>query len=106
MKLKWRVSEKPTGPYRSFHQRGWPSAYLPGDRIAFHLTCETEYIPTLVREGKHAAIGIRVARWFERGGGQTPTFEWMRYSKSAASLDEAKVMCQKFLDAWPEYFLL
>lgn len=29
MKLKWKVAEVPSGPYRSFQKRGWPSAAKP-----------------------------------------------------------------------------
>lgn len=30
VKLVWRVGEKPTGRYRSFHKRSWPSATYAG----------------------------------------------------------------------------
>lgn len=32
IKLKWRVGEKPTGRYRSFHKRYWPQAWY-GDHL-------------------------------------------------------------------------
>jgi len=59
MKLKWKVSEVPTGRYRSFHGRQWPSAsYVGTDKPAVYLSCEDDYIPAQVRVGTHAPIWI------------------------------------------------
>lgn len=54
-KIKWKVGEKPTGMYRAFQSREWPTAcYVVGDRYAFSISCEDEYRPADVKSGKHA----------------------------------------------------
>lgn len=103
IKLTWRVAEAPTGPYRSFVRRGWPSAYLVDGRPAFRITCEDDYTPARVREGQHAELTIGVAAWRSREG-DSPTFEWRRLKRRAATLDEAKRTCAEFCEAHPGYF--
>jgi len=101
--LKWRVAEKSTGQYRSFYRRGWPTASLSDGRIAFMLRCDDEYVPALVKEGRHAEIRIHVAMWRERAGDH-PTFDWRRMSDPVATLQEAKDLCAKFVAAHPNFF--
>lgn len=36
-KLKWRVDPAPTGPYRSFSKRAWPSADYPNGATAGYI---------------------------------------------------------------------
>ncbi|MCK5641739.1 MAG: hypothetical protein KAJ19_13135 [Gammaproteobacteria bacterium] len=105
-KLKWRVCEVPSGRYRSFTKRGWPSADID-EKTAVGLSCEHEYIPERVRKGDHGPITIRVAKhnpeeeWPEKGG-----ITWYRLTKTAATLKEAKERAQKFVDKRPEFFEL
>jgi hypothetical protein len=99
-KLQWRVAEPPTGPYRSFYKRAWPVAYLRGQMV-FMLTCEDSYVPSLVREGKHAEIKINVAYHKNKVIG----WDWRRLKQRAKTLSEAKEVCQKFADKFPDVFI-
>jgi hypothetical protein len=57
VKLKWYVQSAPTGRYRSFARRGFPSASyanLPQECAAVSLHCEDDYIPSDVKIGNHS----------------------------------------------------
>lgn len=97
MKLKWKVEDAPTGQYRSFAKRGWPSAYLPDGRPAFSISCDDAYEPRRVRDGDHAELKINVADWSEEAG----TFVWKTIKRRAATLAEAKEIAAKFLEQSP-----
>jgi hypothetical protein len=61
-KVVWHVAPVPTGRYRSFERRGWPTAnYGKHGLIAASISCDDEYYPSDVREGKHAPLTVRIA---------------------------------------------
>lgn len=60
-KVIWKVAEAPTGMYRSFERRGWPVAHYADGSVAACISCEDDYCPRDVREGKHAPLTVRVA---------------------------------------------
>ena len=98
-KLKWRVSPAPTGRYRSFERRGWPSADL-GERSMVTLYCEDEYVPADIRSGNHGPIKVHVAnRHTDR-----PQFTWRTLKQRATTLAEAKELAQDFFDRNPKFF--
>lgn len=99
-KLKWRVSEPWTGPYSSFHKRGWPTAELDGE-IAFALYCDDAYVPADVKTGNHREITIHVADRRVEG----PGFKWRVMKNKANTLAEAKAIAQAFADDHPEVFV-
>lgn len=101
-KLKWRVGEAPTGQYKSFFKRSWPSAELEDGRPAFSIICEDSYVPADVKTGKHAELKINVADWSEKEG----TFVWKTLKQRAETLAEAKNLAQKFADKFPEVFVV
>jgi len=104
MKLKWRVSPVPTGRYRSFEKRGWPSAEYHGtDCAAVLIRCEDEYQPRAVRDGNHGPLTLYVAHWndpAERGDGAA--FNWRKVKVQIATLGEAKALAFKVLTTHPE----
>lgn len=61
MKIKWVVGDKPTGPYRSFFYRGWPTGWV-GDHLVFAILCEDSYVPANARTGKHQPLKLRQYR--------------------------------------------
>ena len=61
MKYKWIVDIEPSGRYRSFEKRGFPSAEYENGQIAAHMVCEDRYIPSDVKIGKHKLITLRIA---------------------------------------------
>lgn len=98
-RLTWRVEEAPTGPYRSFRKRGWPTATLPDGRMAFRLRCEDEYVPVRVRSGAHRPIAVWVADY--RTG---HSFTWRCLRERGPTLDGAKKIARKFAECHPEIF--
>jgi hypothetical protein len=104
MKLFWKVADKPTGRYRSFDSRAWPNAWWgkpEAGSIAALLSCTDEYVPALVREGKHAPITITVCHYNHPEAGNSS--KRFRLKKQAATLDEAKQMVQAFYDSHPDW---
>lgn len=105
MIIKWKVQPAPTGPYASFHPRGWPMGYHPNGAAAVLLTCETEYVPLLVRTGRHEPITVRVAEWHSpeerkaKGG-----FTWRKLKGTCATLEEAKACAQAFYDRHRDFY--
>lgn len=106
MKIVWKVAEAPTGRYRSFERRGWPTAYYgstEGKPAAF-LDCDDQYVPASVRAGAHALIKVVVLHHNhpEANG------SWKRFvmKERAVTLDRAKEMVAEFLNAhedwWPK----
>lgn len=106
MKLVWKVSDKPTGRFRSFDRRSWPVGWwgkpeLASSQVAAFILCSDEYVPALVREGKHDLLTITVVHYNHPdvpNGGKR-----FRLKKQAATLDEAKQMVQAFYDLHPDW---
>lgn len=107
MKLKWRVAPVPTGRYRSFEERAWPSAeYRNGDQdAAARITCEDEYKPQDVRDGNHRPLTVYVTRWVDpadRGDGAA--FVWCKVIEKFATLADAKVGAKRILTDRPHFW--
>lgn len=96
-KIVWRVSEKPTGMYRSFARRGWPVGSVSGQTV-FIIICADDYVPRNVREGKHGLLTLRIAD--RRHSAQ---FTWRFWKKKFKTLDEAKLVAKAFLEKHPEF---
>ncbi len=110
MKLTWKVAEKPSGRYRAFQQRGWPTADFKGtDFCAVMLRSEDDYVPRRVREGDHKPITIYIAFYEDRPAeSKAPgqIFKWRPLKRDAATLEEAKARAEAFLltirESWPK----
>jgi hypothetical protein len=98
-KLKWKVKEAPTGPYRSFARRGWPWGLHEG-KVMITFVCDDDYRPARVATGEHKPLTVRVA---DRSNGPSP-FIWRSLSAKADTLSEAKKMAQEFFNKNPEFF--
>lgn len=96
MKLNWKVQPAPTGRYRSFESRGWPTAEFANGDHAAHVYCEDEYVPRDVAVGSHRELRVVVADW-----SVTP---WKGRTLVARpkTLAEAKALVQKFFDTFPD----
>jgi hypothetical protein len=107
-KLIWRVDPAPTGPYRSFATRAWPSAHDSQENPVARILCEDEYRPVNVREGRHRLLRVRVAlkpipgSVTEKKGLQG--FTWRTIKGEFARLDDAKEAVQKLYDKHYEMF--
>lgn len=99
IRLKWRVGEVPTGRYRSFEHRAWPSAEWPDQQGAAYLTCEDDYTPERAAgRAAHAPIRVWVRIYRADGTGQ---FDNRALKSRPASLDSAKALVHHFFEAQP-----
>lgn len=95
-KIKWKVAEKETGRYASFHRRSWPTAYYNNGAVAASILCETEYIPSQMKTGNHSPLTLMIADY------SFYPYKWARLKTSFATLQELKDAFQKFIDAHPK----
>ena len=96
-KLIWKVDPPPTGPYRSFSKRGWPTAEYSDQKMAFSIRCDAEYVPSNLKTGNHPELTVLVADY--RGNG----WAWRKLTQRCKTLAEAKELAQKFIDKYPEF---
>lgn len=100
VKVKWQVSEAPTGRYRSFFKRSWPTArFKDTDRPALMIECEDSYYPANAKTGQHKELSVMVADYSV----ENEAFKWRRLKARFATLDEAKQAGERFLNAHPEF---
>lgn len=95
-KLVWRVAPPPTGRYRSFKSRAWPSASFADFSPAAFLSCADAYEPRRVRDGSHGPISVRIADY------STFLFTWRRLKAKFRTLAEAKAAAAAFFKANPK----
>lgn len=100
-KIKWKVGSPPTGRYRSFEKRGWPSATIgPDDQPIASITCEDDYTPQRAKGGGHGELTVSIAVWQPREG-NTDTFKWRTMKQRYQSLDAAKRAAEDFIIKYP-----
>jgi hypothetical protein len=99
-KIKWRVSSAPTGRYRSFQRRSWPTAnYVTREEeIAVQILCEEDYVPSRVATGNHPPLTIWIADHSAK-----PVWKWVTLTRPAATLKEAKERVAAFLAKNPHF---
>jgi hypothetical protein len=103
MKIKWKVSSKPTGSYASFHRRGWPHAYFEGDKMAAQILCADDYHPPMVKAGTHGPLTIWIADYSIVPTKEKPsTWTWCKLVKTAATLQEVKERVEAFYKHNPQ----
>lgn len=99
VKLKWKVDSAPTGRYRSFEKRGFPSAdYAGTDKCAVTIYCEDDYRPSDIKEGKHKELTVKIADYSAE-----PSFQWRTLKQRFKTLAEAKEAAIKFLSEHPVF---
>lgn len=100
MKLKWRVDPAPTGRYRSFSRRGWPSAdYANGECAACIVSVnDVEYTPANAK-ANDMQLKVKIACWYVCKEDGVLTFKWRNSIAIYNSLAEAKAAASKLLDA-------
>lgn len=100
-KLVWKVDAPPTGRYRSFSKRGWPSAEFGKDEnIAFKIYCEDAYRPVDVKTGNHGVLSLHVADYSDH----KTSFTWKRFKKEFSRLEDAKKFANNYYENHPEVF--
>ena len=101
MKIKWKVSEAPTGPYKSFQRRGWPIATFDDGSYAATLQCEDEYRPSSVKSGQHKPITVTICLHGRKEEGRG--LITAKLKQHAATLDEVKSMVTAFYEKYPQH---
>lgn len=103
LKIKWEVSPAPTGPYRSFHHRGWPLAHYKDEKesAAAQIQCEDAYNPSQVKTGAHAPLTLYVAD-YSQASPEKGAFVWMAAKTKCATLKEAKELLIRILEKYPQ----
>ena len=102
-KIYWRVAEQPTGPYRSFFKRGWPTAYADKDckTILFSLGCNDDYTADCARGLQaHQPLILHVARY--DANCSVGRFKWLTFKEKHATLSSAKEFAEYFYNT-PAY---
>jgi len=99
MKIKWTVGAVPTGKYRSFQTRDWPSAEYPDGThcasIVPTLPEDEDYDPKKVKTGNHGPLVLLIADHSK------PEWTKVRAKARYASVNEAKAALVKLLEANP-----
>lgn len=97
MKLKWKVQQKETGNFSSFHKRGWPNAYYENGEYAGGIYCNDSYSLNKVKSGNHGLLSVR---FFDRSGNIPKS---LLIEKRFLSLQDAKDSLQEILDKYPHF---
>jgi len=91
IRLKWKVSEVPTGQWRSFEKRGWPFATYPDGSPAAYITCDDEYVPANIKTGNYGELTVMVADWQNKDDGDR-CFSWRQAQRKVTTLGKAKAL--------------
>lgn len=97
-KLIWKASEAPTGRYRSFQRRSWPTATWGKDgpmAVALYSFDNSDYVPRLA---ELIEIEIRVA-----DHRTDPEWHWRKLKARGKGLKDAKRIAAAFFEAHPEF---
>ncbi|WP_414611798.1 hypothetical protein [Stenotrophomonas muris] len=102
--LKWRVQPAPTGRWKSFEKRGWPTADFAGtDICAARIDCDDSYNPRNAKEFLHSPLSVYVAKYnHDRSNGQG-AFNWVRIKRTFSSVTEAKDAAAEAIRQHPEF---
>jgi hypothetical protein len=102
--VKWKASEPPSGRFRSFSTRAWPSAEYANGDPAVSIYSTDEYRPADAKSGQHAPLTVMIADW-----GLSPeekakrgAFVWRKMKGEFKTLAEAKAAAEKLLTANPQ----
>ena len=100
--LHWRISAAPTGKYRSFQTRAWPSADYANGSPAITLYSDSKEEKENLES---ATIMICAADWSmgRLDKAKYGSFVWRTLTKRATGLKQAKEIAAQFLAAHPEY---
>lgn len=97
VKLKWRLAEKPTGPYRSFYPRHWPQAWVDDHLVASLSSTSDRAYSRPIAESEE----LRIFVYDYRGGVQARA---MRSLKARpVGVKAAKELVQRFYSANPDW---
>jgi hypothetical protein len=91
IKLKWKMADAPSGRFKSFHKRGWPSATKAGTDIPMaSIECEQSYTPAIAKDGTHGPLTVRIADWTPPTDKTKARWQWRTLKERFTSLEAAK----------------
>jgi hypothetical protein len=101
-KLVWRVAPAPSGPYRAFALRSWPSAFFfrADGPVAATIGCSERYEPSRARTGQHPPLIVRVYDWRGRPGIPVTT---LRLKDTYPTLETAKAAVRELYRNHPHF---
>lgn len=105
MKMKWKVEPEPTGRYRSFSHRGWPSATYPNGDFAGSIRCEDDYSGKRAKgliPHKPLKVYVKVRCKTEEDVKKYGTFQTRRLLGEFATLPEAKAALERWCTLYPQ----
>lgn len=106
VKFVWVVGTEPTGRYRSFERRSWPTAhYAHKDKEpAAQIYCEDSYVPRLVKTGQHAELKVVIYDYSVPSNTTTGSgFTRRALKQRFKTLAEAKKAAEDFLVQHQQY---
>lgn len=104
LKIVWRVEPAPTGRYRSFEKRSWPTAYYDKNKeyYAASIFCKTEYDPAKVKAGNHAPLFLKIADYSKPSNPETRSgWSIATPARGFNTLSELKKWFEDFIKAHP-----
>ena len=102
MKRVWRVDPPPTGRYRSFARRDWPTCWWGKDgKPAAFIRCADEYVPALVALGDHEPLTVVLCHHRHPNAGNS--WHLLRMKQKFETLAAAKQAVEDFLNLHPEF---
>jgi hypothetical protein len=101
VKITWRVDPPPSGKWRSFELRSWPSASFENGKPAAMIYCGTEYIPTKVKSGDHDSLTVKLFHHNHPERGNSWKIFTLRIRPK--TLAEAKELVKEFYNTHPDW---
>lgn len=102
IKITWKVSDKPTGRYRSFEHRSWPSAAFPDGQYCAIVECADDYTPARAREEHpHAPLVLRIAKFYTSDEG-IERWKWVKAKQVFDTMDQVKAAVCMLYNKYPE----
>lgn len=104
MKIKWTVTDRPSGRYRSFQRRGWPSAnFVNADESnCAWIGCEDDYEPADVRTGNHRPLKVYIADYSTRSNDGNCPYTRRKLKVEPRTLQAAKDLVKYFYEKNPQ----
>ncbi len=107
MKIKWTVGNAPTGMYRSFQHRSWPTAEDEHGNVIAQMRHPKSYTAALAVYAGENAITVYIADWYnamaEVRDKNKPAFEWRKLKKNFNCVGDAKRAVATFFKTHPEF---
>lgn len=95
MKLKWKVGDKPTGRYRSFQKRSWPTATFGTEgEMAAMIQADESYSAKIAESTE---VRLYVADHREK------PWRWRKFKNSFPGVTKAKSVAEDFFRQRPEW---